>query len=364
MKLFADQLMLEAWETFCDDLKSAGDKILSDSEISVLDRAEGLRHLTRLIKTLADWNVESNNSEQPIFFWPVSQTKKGTFDCPDILYRMAMIKGSNSYRISGRLGDGALQTFMSYEQAEGGAGTIASLVCTGLLETPNIKADADGRFEIIASVEKQGENWLPLSSTSCQIQFRDVVNDRTLQRPTVLSIRNMLKLPYEPLTARQLVYGLQGLTKDLGDWAAIGPRFTSTRRERSFNSFEAAPQNGNHGAYPRQVYVFGYWQLAPNEALEIELDVPETSFWNFHLCNHWAESLDYLHGPVNLNNDTATIGPDGKLRIVISRNEAIGENGLSTQGHDHGTMVFRFYDPAQTPAPVTRLIKLADLQPG
>ena len=49
----------EAWSGFCDGLKSAGNTILSDSApVDAIDRAEGFRYLTRLVRMGLDHHQE------------------------------------------------------------------------------------------------------------------------------------------------------------------------------------------------------------------------------------------------------------------------------------------------------------------
>ena len=93
----------EAWRTFCDELKAAGDLIISDQvPQSPLQRAEGFRYLTRVMRMGLEMVLEHGNPEAPQL-WFQDETVKSGGDNPDNLYYWGRIRGSYSYRLKGVL---------------------------------------------------------------------------------------------------------------------------------------------------------------------------------------------------------------------------------------------------------------------
>ena len=50
------------WSDFCDQLKISGENVLKSSlALSELDKAEGIRYLTRLLRIGLEMHLENNN---------------------------------------------------------------------------------------------------------------------------------------------------------------------------------------------------------------------------------------------------------------------------------------------------------------
>ena len=116
------------------------------------------------------------------------------------------------------------------------------------------------------------------------------------------------------------------------------------------------------GGVPHIAYYHGYFELARDEALVIEVTPPVCDYWNFQLDNFWMESLDYRYFPITLNNASAKLEPDGSVRIVVAHEDPGLPNFIDTCGHDLGTMCLRWVRAKEHPTPRTRVVKLASLK--
>ena len=116
------------------------------------------------------------------------------------------------------------------------------------------------------------------------------------------------------------------------------------------------------GGVPTIAYYHSYWQLAPDEALVVEVTPPECDYWNFQLANHWLESLDYRYFTVHINSYTATPRADGSIRAVIAHEDPGVDNWLNTCGHAQGAMCWRWIRAVEHPQPRTRVVKVAELR--
>jgi hypothetical protein len=94
-----------AWEEFCDSLKRAGAQVLrAEAPASELDRAEGFRYLTRLLRLGLEMHLEFADPDFPGFFAPSHETAKIGGDNPDNLYLMARLNGRHQYVVRGERG--------------------------------------------------------------------------------------------------------------------------------------------------------------------------------------------------------------------------------------------------------------------
>jgi hypothetical protein len=164
-----------------------------------------------------------------------------------------------------------------------------------------------------------------------------------------------------PLVPEALADGLEmagryvaGTASIFADWAE---GFAAHPNE--LRPLDESVKQGAHGD-PNIFFYMGYWKLAPNEALVIDLDPPECEYWNFQLNNHWMESLDYRYHPIHLNKHTARAEADGRVRLVVAHSDPGHPNWIDTAGHARGTMGLRWVKAAAHPQPVTRVVRPGD----
>jgi hypothetical protein len=114
---------------------------------------------------------------------------------------------------------------------------------------------------------------------------------------------------------------------------------------------------------PNIAYYHGYWELAPDEALLVEVTPPRCDYWNFQVNNWWMESLDYRYHRIALNGHQARPEADGSVRLVVAHADPGLPNWLETAGHARGTMCLRWIGADAHPDPTTRVVKRSQL-PG
>ena len=146
-----EQLMLgKTWEQFCEALKSAGQQILRpEAPDTPLDRAEGYRYLSRLVRVALEMHVEFANPDFPGFIVPSHETIKIGADSPDNLYMSARLDGRNEYRVSGRRGTVATLNFATkkggYANRDGRMDGTGFLAAKALMKEGGVIACEAGR---------------------------------------------------------------------------------------------------------------------------------------------------------------------------------------------------------------------------
>ena len=88
---------------------------------------------------------------------------------------------------------------------------------------------------------------------------------------------------------------------------------------------------------------FCFYDLAPDEALVIEGDVPDARYWSLQLYGmHFFRGLDLVR-PTSLNHTQATVDPDGRLRVVVAHRDPGLANWLDTTGRPVGLVNYRHF---------------------
>jgi hypothetical protein len=348
-----------AWEEFCDRLKAAGQVILRpEAPASELDRAEGWRYLGRLTRIALEMALEHTDPDFPQFLNAPHATAKVGADSPDIHYLSTKIAGKREYRVWGTRGSVPYLSFTTKGPHDG------VMVTTGKLDARELSVNPDGTFEIAVSREPRPGNWLPLAANSSLLLVRQLFLERSRELPASVDVECVDgPATPAPLSARRLDWGLKAAASFMADkariyadWAQSFQAHPNTLRPLDAELLRADGGDSNTS------YLHGYWNVAADEALVIDLQVPACEVWSFQLNNYWLESLDYRYFKVGVNKQTARYNLDGSVTFVIAPSHP-GHNGnpLDTAGHTSGTMLLRVARPQQPPVPRCRVVKLLTL---
>ncbi|MDE3735081.1 DUF1214 domain-containing protein [Pseudomonas resinovorans] len=354
----------QVWNDFCDRLRHAGEQILRDeAPVDAQTRAEGFRYLTRLLRIALEMHLEFADPDFPGFFSPSHETAKIGADNPDNLYQYARLNGQRSYRVSGRRGSVA---YLSFGTQKGGYESDGKMIQTGFIDASQLQLEADGSFELILSQERPASgNWLRLEAQSNALIVRQTFLDRTREQPAQLHIERLDRRQQpEPLSAERLHQSLgraasfvENTARLFADWAQ-GYQAQPNRLPLADQALCQAV-----GGDPNIVYYHGYWALADDEALLIEVEqVPDCNFWNLQINNYWMESLDYRYHRICLNKHSAHLDGQGGVRLVLSHRDPGLPNWLETAGHAEGTYCLRWVGAERPVHPTTRVVKLDHLK--
>jgi hypothetical protein len=345
------------WSDFCDALKQAGQIILrAETPATELDRAEGWRYLTRLLRIALDTQLEHADADFPTFYAICHETAKMGADNPDNHYQTACIRGTNEYLIHGTKGNAA---YLSFATKANRFDTDGSMVSTGELAGSELIVDQRGRFEIRVSQARGTGNWLPVSEDSSILLVRETFRDKRSDHPSLLTIERIggPRVP-APLTAERIDKSLASVAAFVrttgtmfADWSASFEPRTNTLSHVDQARFQRA------GGDPTIYYCHGQWQLEPDEALRIDTVVPPCAAWNLQIDNYWMESLDYRYSTIHVNDSSVKYNPDGSVTIYVSDGAAPVPNLLSTTGHRRGTMLWRWVGAEFHPVPHCSVIK-------
>jgi len=347
----------ETWRDFCQALEAAGAVVLRDtSPRDPLDRAEGFRYLTRLVRTALEQHLEFADPAAPVFRRPSHETVKIGADNPDNHYQSASISGAYEYRIRGKRNSIHYLGIGTYAGGYGSAGRSGQ---TGYIDDETLRLEADGTFEIAVSCEKRPGNWLPMEPDSTTLIVRQTYERRAEERIADLSIERVGAVDAPAgLTPETLDRALAAAAAYVNGTATIFTDWSEgfAKHQNELPRFDPKVAAAAHGD-PNIVYYHGYWALAPDEQLWIEVRPPACEYWNFQVNNHWMESLDYRWHRIALNHSEAVAEPDGTVRLVLAHRDPGHPNWLETAGHRRGTMCLRWVGAREHPDPTTRIVR-------
>lgn len=355
-----------AWEEFCEMLKHAGSVLQRPgSPKDPFTQAEGLRYLTRITRAALQTFVEHADPMAPVLQRVVHETAKMGADNPDNFYQNAAVSGACTYRIWGTRGT---VQWLEFATQKGHYGAGRGMPPTGHLDAQDMIIQPDGTFEIWLSTEPREGNWLPMEPETGTLIVRQSRLDPTVETLAEVHIERVGGdgLP-TPLTPQAMVSGLRQVGMLANGAGAIFAEWAEgfTAHTNQLPRFNQALSD-SMGGVPHIAYYHSYWKLGPDECLVIETTPPPCDHWNFQLNNHWMESLDYRYHQIHLNSATATVEPDGSLRLIVAHEDPGHPNWIRTVGHSFGTMCFRWVRPEvdQPPEPGCRVARLADVRAG
>jgi hypothetical protein len=353
-----------AWRQWCATVEAVGlaaiDATVTDDEI---DLAEGLRHLTRMVRMTLQTGMENTDPGHPYLDRRLGPTLKMGGDNACGLYLAAPINGADTFRLSGTRGSAAWISFMaqrSHDCFAAGLGVFGAALFT------DIEVAADGTFEIILSPERRAGNWIETDRFSATLMIRQFFSDWDDVRPMDIVIENLTRggAPQPVLGLDAAVAGLERAGRSI---AVLTPAMQSemVKKGETPNLFavDIGDPTEAFGGVPGGNAVTLRWRLEPDEALLVEVRPPiPCAYWDIQLGNVWYESFDYRQVFSGICDRQAALNPDGSATIVLSDRDPGVCNWVEAAGHREGHLAVRWQlTDGQLPLPATRVVKAADV---
>ena len=292
---------------------------------------------------------------------------------PDFRYRGATVDGARTYRIWGRRGTTRFLDFQVDVAPDGRSGPKSEPKNYRL---DNFQAGSDGRFEIIASADPHPGNWiaLPGSAPHVAISVREALYDWEHETLTELHIevQDDKPLPGPLLSEQEFLQRLEVVGDMVGyiaeNWGMMLVDLTLRMAEGQRNRFGWQKLPSSAGTNPNANYANCIYDLADDEALLIEFDAPTGLYWGIQLGDVYLRSTDAIYHQSSLNGHQALRSADGKIRIVLSKQDPGVPNWLDSVDNQLGIIQFRqYFTDAVVPLPKTRVVdkrKIVDFLPA
>ena len=356
-----DQLLRDAWNNFCDELKRAGDVVFRPGTASnSTDRAAGVRYLARNISLALQFELENKDPHHPELLRYYDGIRKQGGDNTDALYVGAPINGTDTYRIYGKRGSARYFSVTVVESGNtpwgGGVGNV--------MFGDQIKVEEDGTFELMVGPEPQpGKNWLRTTPNAYRLTFRQFFADWEGEDPMEAHIDRLTGDGAPPqLTPEGVAEGLASAAHwlnwsvtywadQINKWKAQPNKFLSYRQLDN-NKIDATP-----GGEP----IIAFWILPPDEALIVRVRPPKADYWALEFGNYWWETMDYRNRLASTNCHHAALEEDGELIVVVSHDDPGLPNWLDPSGHSEGYLTFRWMLAEGCPVPEVAQVKRTEL---
>lgn len=371
----SDQSLRDAWHRFCDRLRDAGDAVFKDANpADPLLRADGFRFLTQNLGQAFDLALETRDPAFPQIHPFCTPTRKLGGDVADFTYRQAWISGEYSYRITGRRGTARFFNLTvqgprpdtipgtDWPSLHEPFGDIPEANITG----QQLRAEADGTFELYIGGDSRAENWLPTTPGSRKLFVREAF-DAWFETPTSLSIERIGMAEPRPMPAPDAMVAAMDWAGDflggaMRDWPEHSWHYSGgicdPERLNAFPPDKAA--NSADDTRRGRMAAHMIWRLEPDEALIVEMDNHD-GFWIFGMGGVFMNSMDFLYRPVSYTPARAQVDSDDVVRLVIAHDDPGVHNWLDTQGFSNGNLTYRNLMSQNAARFRTRLVKRADL---
>jgi hypothetical protein len=346
-----------AWADFHDRMKAVGELITGDAfpDDSRM-RAEGFRYLNRLSMFAQQLYLEFSDPARPAFMRFGDDVLKWGATNVDNNYLRAHVTDAFVYRVTGTT-TGLREVIISTHEGEFALGKTAVV---GELTLEDLELEADGAFELIVGGDERASNWLPIDGDEGYLQFREFVADWEHDAIADLSIEVIdgdvapPAPPTDELVAQQLDRAARWVEASAPLWNTYS---TAMRDTMPVNA--TTPPRRAEGAAENMLTGGAYWRFARDEALVIEFDVPQATYWSYQVYSiGWFEPPDAANRVTSLNDQQAHIDDDGRCRVVLAHEDPGVQNWIDTWGYADGLVTYRWVRPTTAPTPVSKLVKV------
>jgi hypothetical protein len=339
---------VEAWQFVQKMLDDITKIVMADARDS-RELLDGLRVVSRVTALCSELSVEAD-PQLPWFFDMCSPTRMVGGPNPDGRYLLAMIRGDRRYRITGTRGTTA---YLGLQVLAGTGMTPRRMA--GYLSDTDLQLDA-GAFTIVVSAaeptpaELHGAQWLQIPADAASIVVREYVGDATDEVPATLHIETLDAQPPQPPTDSEVAEQFTAMAWTLMKLTTLHRTIKPELLETPNVLLTAqAADLGAADTTPDNLYMIGTFGLVDDETLLLEIEPPNTRYWNVTLENIWHECIEPRRRHSSVTNKGVTAEADGKIRIAISAKDFGHGHWLDTGGHRRGFVVLRWLDNPAAP---------------
>lgn len=321
---------------------------------------EQIEHLLEQMTRFVEWEVFHADASRPAFHRHNDLVSQWGGPNADNVYRHARISPDRRYRITGRMHScdqwllAVRKGFMHNEVW----GTVATLTASDLGIGPG------DEFEITLGGDGSGANHVALPDGAIMVSIREYYYDWSADEPATIVIE-CLDEPgpvIEPAT-ENLAPLLERAFMQVDDSVRSWNRYLlENRDEREPNVFASGLEVAKGLSAAR--YAFNFWELAPDESIFVEADVPHADYWALQLYRMGTfELTDPWDRVCARNHRQTTLSADGRIRLVVGPTDVGAANWLDTGGRATGLCTFRWFWPRDDTAPEisTQVVRSADL---
>jgi hypothetical protein len=286
---------------------------------------------------------------------------------PDYVYSTAEVESPAVYRISGYRGTSRFveitqQTWHFLEPSlisKGGS-------VPGSHDLDDLTLDADGYFSVILSNERPAGydgDWWQLGPETRRLTLRRCACDWRNEVDARIAI-DRLDVVGEDMTPQEIARRFSELGRWVEDMISFDMALIRYYREHhGVNTILRSSKVDDMGGLPKQAYYDGIHEITDDEALIVETDLPqECKYWQILVGDDRFCTVDWVNRQSSLNDVTARIDGDGKLRAVISHRDPGVPNWLDKANYPWGIVQMRWFNASDYPDPTMHKIRFDEIR--
>lgn len=352
---------LARWQEFVARLDELGRVITAPPfPADNASNLEGLRHLALQTVCWLEWSIAHQDPRAPMFQRQNDLVLQWGGPNADNIYRHARVHPSLTYRIVGRMhscDDFILAIRRNFMHMEG-SGTIAELSAHDLGIGPG------DDFELLLGGDGDEPNRVPLPEGALSVSIREYYFDWQPREPATFTIECLdADVLNAPFTSDDFAFGLEEAATHLHRSLTYWNQYMIDARAEQTDNVFGGGYDVKRGLAAAK-YAFCFYDLAPDEALVVDCDVPQSRYWSFHLYSlAWWEALEYGTRVTTRNHTQTRLSDDGRIRVVVAHEDPGVANWLDTEGRGEALLTLRYFWPTgDPPSPKAQVVKLADVR--
>jgi hypothetical protein len=286
---------------------------------------------------------------------------------PDYVYSTVEIDPAGVYRISGfrgttRFVEITQQTFDILRPANTAVGNSVP----GTHDLDDLALGDDGSFSVILSAQRpdgHDGDWWEIGTETKRLLMRKCSCDWRNEQDARVAI-DRLDVDGQDMTpeesARRFsdlaawVEGMIGFDMELVRWY---------REHHGVNTFMRSTKVDSMGGLPSQIYYDGIYEIADDEALVVETDLPERCrYWQALVADDRFCTVDWVNRQSSLNDIQARVDADGRFRFVVSKQDPGVPNWLDKADYPWGVIQMRLNQADSCPEPTIVKVKVSEVR--
>jgi hypothetical protein len=219
-------------------------------------------------------------------------------------------------------------------------------------------------FELALSASPRPGLWVPLDPRTQLVNVREYYTDWLANEPAVFVIERLDTHGHKPrtLTAERVASMLESAAAQVEQSVTYWNDYLRAAERETVVNVLSPPQHVPGGA-KNIYYGHGFFDLADDEALIIESEVPEARYWNFQLYTlAWFEAPEFPNRVSSLNHRQAFVASDSSVRVVVAHADPGVPNWLDTGHRRQGMVTYRWIWSSTRPSADARVVKLSEVR--
>jgi len=317
------------------------------------DTSDAVSYVRQLAQLNLDTQLLAVDPDHPVFYRdpdPFSvpgsnpPVRSGIYD-PDNISYIAIVNGSEQYRITGRRGN---SDDLSVQAISGFPGAGSTGNPTATLLKSQIAVSDNGTYTItIGETQPQGTtgNWLPTVPGTTLVSVREAFNNWSDAVADQLRIQTVGQTGAPParLTNQELITAIDAataaVTQQSSYWTTLWGSLLS-----SLPANEVRTPSPTQGGLAGQLSSLSHFDLTPSQALVVSVGKSDAAYQGFEAADAFAQSLPYATHQSSLNATQAQLSSDGRYWFVVSAKDPGVPNWIDTEGFTQGFLFLRWQE--------------------